>query len=144
MSGSVSTSGRRHVASAGAAEPVRVGWTSGYLRVAVVVDGLCALVAGLVALEVRFDGGGSVPAEYLGFAVVLPLLWLGSLAIAGGYDQRIVGVGSDEFRKVLNAAVSLTAGIAIFSYATKLDLARGYLLVRCPVLPAWTSQPGTG
>src|SRR5690349_13042606 len=65
MSGSVSTSGRRHVASAGAAEPVRVGWTSGYLRVAVVVDGLCALVAGLVALEVRFDGGGSVPAEYL-------------------------------------------------------------------------------
>jgi len=132
MSGSASTSGRRHVASAGAAEAVRVGWTSGYLRVAVAVDGLCALVAGLVALEVRFDGGGSVPAEYLGFAVVLPLLWLGSLGIAGGYDRRLVGVGSDEFRKVLNAAVSLTAGIAIFSYATKLDLARGYLLVALP------------
>jgi hypothetical protein len=55
--------------------------------------------------------------------VVLPLLWLGSLAIAGGYDRRFVGVGSEEFRKILNAAVSLTAGIAIVSYAAKLDLA---------------------
>jgi Bacterial sugar transferase len=77
----------------------------------------CALVAELEALEVRFDGGGFVPAGYFGFTVVLPLLWLGSLAIAGGYDRRFVGVGSEEFRKDLNAAVSLTAGIAIVSYA---------------------------
>jgi exopolysaccharide biosynthesis polyprenyl glycosylphosphotransferase len=115
---------------------VRAAWTSGYLRVAVVVDGLCALVAGLVALEVRFDGAGFVPAGYLGFAVVLPLLWLGSLAIAGGYDRRFVGVGSDEFRKVLNAAVCLTAAIAIVSYAAKLELARGYLVVALPCATA--------
>jgi hypothetical protein len=61
MSRSVSTSDRRHEVSAGAAVAVRAGWTSGYLRLAVVVDGLCALVAGLAALEVRFDGGGFVP-----------------------------------------------------------------------------------
>jgi hypothetical protein len=87
------------------------------------VDGLCALVVGLAALEVRFDGGGFVPAGYFGFTVVLPLLWLGSVAIAGGYDRWFVGVGSEEFRKVLNAEVSMTAGIAIVSYAAKLDLA---------------------
>ena len=88
------------------------------------------------ALAVRFDGGDSVPAGYFGFAVVLPLLWLGSLAIAGGYDRRFVGVGSEEFRKVLNAAVTLTAGIAIVSYAAKLDLARGYLVVALPFAAA--------
>jgi hypothetical protein len=123
MSGSVSTSDHRHGVSAQAAVTVRAGWTSGYLHVAVVVDRLCALVVGLAALEVRFDGGGFVPAGYFGFTVVLPLLWLGSVAIAGGYDRRFVGVGSEEFRKVLNAAVSMTAGIAIVSYAAKLDLA---------------------
>jgi hypothetical protein len=66
---------------------------------------------------------GLRPAGYFRFTVVLPLLWLGSVAIAGGYHWWFVGVGSEEFRKVLNAAVSMTAGIAIVSYAAKLDLA---------------------
>ena len=59
-----------------------------------------------------------------------------SVAIAGGYDPRFIGVGSEEFRKVLNAAVSLTAGIAIVSYVAKLDLARGYVVVALPCAAA--------
>jgi hypothetical protein len=65
------------------------------LRVAVVLDGVCALVAGLVGLQVRFDSEGGVPAEYFGFAVGLPLLWLGAVALAGGYDPRFIGFGSE-------------------------------------------------
>jgi exopolysaccharide biosynthesis polyprenyl glycosylphosphotransferase len=102
------------------------------LRTAAAVDGLCALVAGLVALEVRFDAAGGFPVEYFALTVALPLLWLGSVAVAGGYDARFIGVGSDEFRRVLNAAVGLTAGMAIVSYVAKLDLARGYLVVALP------------
>ena len=135
MSGGVTSTDRRRV-RAGAVGVVRAAWTSVYLRVAVVLDGVCALVAGLVALQVRFDAEGGVPAEYLGFTVGLPLLWLGAVAIAGGYDPRFIGVGSEEFRKVLNAAVSLTAGIAIVSYAAKLDLARGYVVVALPCATA--------
>jgi exopolysaccharide biosynthesis polyprenyl glycosylphosphotransferase len=98
------------------------------------LDFLCALAAGLVALEVRFDS--QIANEYLAFTAVLPLLWLGSLAVAGGYDPRFIGVGSDEFRKVINAAVSLTAAVAIFSYVTSLDLARGYVVVALPCTAA--------
>ena len=54
------------------------------------------------------------------------------MALAGGYDSRFIGVGSDEFRRILNAAVSLTAAVAIFSYALKLDIARGYVALAMP------------
>jgi exopolysaccharide biosynthesis polyprenyl glycosylphosphotransferase len=54
------------------------------------------------------------------------------VALAGGYDSRFIGVGSDEFRRVLSAAVSLTAGVAIVSYALKLDIARGYVALAMP------------
>jgi exopolysaccharide biosynthesis polyprenyl glycosylphosphotransferase len=137
MSGSMFTSDRPHVVRAGAAVGVGAAWTSGYLRTAAVLDCLCALVAGLIALEVRFDGDGGFPVEYFALTVALPLLWLGSVAMAGGYDPRFIGVGSDEFRKVINAAVGLTAGMAIVSYMAKLDLARGYLVVALPCAAAF-------
>ena len=69
---------------------------------------------------------------YLAFTALLPILWIGALALAGGYDQRFIGVGSDEFRRVINAAVSLTATIAILSYAVKFDTARGYVVIALP------------
>ena len=53
--------------------------------------------------------------------------------VAGrGYDVRFIGTGSDEFRKVLNAGVSLTAAVAIFSYAINLELSRGYVVIALP------------
>jgi exopolysaccharide biosynthesis polyprenyl glycosylphosphotransferase len=108
----------------------RPAWVSAYLRRAVLADGICALAAGLLALEIRFGGQGI----YLFFACGLPVLWCVTVAIAGGYDARFIGVGSDEFRRVLNAAVSLTAGVAVVSYATKLELARGYVAIALPTV----------
>ena len=104
---------------------------------AALLDYLCGLGAGLIALEIRFDSQGSIPAEYFAFTTALPFLWLGSVAVAGGYDPRFIGVGSDEFRRVLNAAVGLTAGVAVFSYVAKLDLARGYVAVALPCVAAF-------
>jgi len=66
-------------------------------------DFLCGLAAGLLALELRFDATGSHPVSYLILSLGLPLIWLAFLALAGGYDKRFVGVGSDEFRRVLSA-----------------------------------------
>jgi lipopolysaccharide/colanic/teichoic acid biosynthesis glycosyltransferase len=55
-----------------------------------------------------------------------------SVLLIGGYDTRFIGLGSDEFRRILGAAVNLTAGVAVVSYAAKLDLARGYLAIALP------------
>src|SRR5262249_56205455 len=66
----------------------------------------------------------------------VPLRGGRSVAVARGYDERIIGLGSDEFRRVFNAAVSLTAAIAIVSYATRGDVARRYVLIALPCATA--------
>jgi exopolysaccharide biosynthesis polyprenyl glycosylphosphotransferase len=107
-------------------------WTGGYLRWTGVIDCGCALAAGLLALEVRFDGRGHGLTPYLTLSLALPLLWMASVALAGGYDSRFIGVGADEYRRVLHAGVGLTAAVAIASYATKTDVARGYVVIALP------------
>ena len=130
-SGSTAVSGaRRAQTRLAAANPA--AWTSAYLRKVALADTLCALAAGAIAYELRFDTTNYRPAMYLAFTGLLPMLWVGSLAVAGGYDPRFIGVGSDEFRRVINAAVTLTAVIAIASYAVKFDTARGYVVIALP------------
>jgi exopolysaccharide biosynthesis polyprenyl glycosylphosphotransferase len=109
-------------------------WMSTYLRRVAIADGCCALAAGLLAFEVRFGGDGAGAAAYFWLGLTLPALWLVALALAGAYDERFIGVGTDEFRRVLNTGVCLTAVVAITAYATKTDVARGYVVVALPSL----------
>jgi exopolysaccharide biosynthesis polyprenyl glycosylphosphotransferase len=90
------------------------------------------MAAGMLAFGARFAGRGHAPATYLAISLSLPVLWLASIALAGGYDPRFIGVGSDEFRKVVNAGVGLTAAVAFVAYATKTDIARGYVVIALP------------
>lgn len=107
-------------------------WQSNYIYSALLVDGLCALAADALAAELRFTYPGYRPTTYLAITLTMPLLWLGAVALSGGYDSRFFGVGSDEFRKVFNAGVTLTATVAIICYTVKFDLARGYMAIVLP------------
>jgi exopolysaccharide biosynthesis polyprenyl glycosylphosphotransferase len=107
-------------------------WIRRYLGQAATADGLCALAAGLLAFSVRFDDQRTLPGPYLVLSLALPVLWMLMVMLCGGYDPRFIGVGSDEFRKVLNAGVGLTATVAILSYATKTEIARGYVVIALP------------
>ena len=115
---------------------IPVSWTTGYRRRALVADAGCALAGGLLAFQVRFNAQVSSAWVYLLLSLALPLVWLLSVWLAGGYDSRFIGVGSDEFRRVLNAGVCLTATVAIVAYAAKADLARGYVVLALPTLTA--------
>lgn len=107
-----------------------VSWIKGYLRWAGITDFVCAAVASVVALAGRFGVHFSPP--YAIFAIVFPVLWILAMSFSGGYDGRFIGTGPDEFRKVLNAGVILTAGLAIFSYAINNELSRIFLLIAMP------------
>ncbi len=105
-------------------------WTKDYLRRAAIADLGCAVVGVFVAAQIRF--GSDVTETYLALSLTLPLLWVAALWLAGGYDVRFIGTGSDEFRKVLAAGVSLTATVAIFSYAVNIELSRAYVVIALP------------
>jgi exopolysaccharide biosynthesis polyprenyl glycosylphosphotransferase len=105
-------------------------WTKDYLRDVALADLGCAVVGVFVAAQLRF--GSDVTPHYLALSLTLPVLWLAALWLAGAYDVRFIGTGSDEFRKVLNAGVSLTAAVAIFSYAINIEVSRGYVVLALP------------
>jgi exopolysaccharide biosynthesis polyprenyl glycosylphosphotransferase len=105
---------------------------SRYMHVARLVDALCVLAAALLAFRVRFDDHDHGAGAYLALSAILPLLWLICIALAGGYDKRFIGVGSDEFRRVVNGGVFLTSAVAIVAYAAKTDIARGYVVIALP------------
>jgi exopolysaccharide biosynthesis polyprenyl glycosylphosphotransferase len=124
--------GSRMPADRNAAISGTKAWTSAYLRRAALADWTCALAAGAVAARIRFGGQAYLPVTYLSLTCGLPVAWWMSVLLAGGYDARFIGLGSDEFRRILSAAVNLTAGVAVVSYAAKLDLARGYMAIALP------------
>jgi exopolysaccharide biosynthesis polyprenyl glycosylphosphotransferase len=92
----------------------------------------CAVLGVFMAAQIRF--GSEVTPTYLALSLALPVLWIAALWLAGAYDVRFIGTGSDEYRKVLNAGVSLTATVAIFSYAVNLQLSRGYVVIALPAV----------
>jgi exopolysaccharide biosynthesis polyprenyl glycosylphosphotransferase len=106
------------------------GWERYYLRRAALADFACAILGVFAAAELRF--GDNVTGTYIALSLALPVLWIGALWMAGGYDVRFIGTGSDEYRKVLSAGVGLTAAIALFSYAINIELSRGYVLIALP------------
>jgi exopolysaccharide biosynthesis polyprenyl glycosylphosphotransferase len=112
-------------------------WTKRYLRQAAIADACCGLAAGLLAFEVRFGGDTTGAAAYFWLALSLPVLWLGILTLAGAYDARFIGLGTDEFRRVVNTGICLTAAIAIVAYATKTEVARGWVLISLPSVTAF-------
>lgn len=107
-------------------------WSRDYLRRAALADLGCAVIGVFAAVQLRF--GEHVTGTYVALSLALPGLWLAAVALAGGYDVRFIGTGSDEFRKVLNAGVSLTAAVAIFSYLVNIDLSRAYVLIALPTV----------
>ena len=126
MFGVVTTSGRLQRRSARRVS----SWTREYLRYVALIDFGCGVIGVFVAAQLRF--GSNVTPVYMALSLALPVLWVAALWLAGAYDVRFVGTGSDEFRKVLSAGVSLTAAVAIFSYAINLELSRAYVVIALP------------
>jgi exopolysaccharide biosynthesis polyprenyl glycosylphosphotransferase len=72
------------------------------------------------------------PTPYIIMSVLLPLAWVLSMSLNRAYESRFLGGGSEEFRRVVNAAARLVAVVAVASYATKAELARAYVLIAFP------------
>ncbi|HEX2356782.1 MAG TPA: sugar transferase [Micromonosporaceae bacterium] len=103
----------------------------------VAADAAAITVSLVIAHLLRFGvsaallPGPNVP--YVLVAVFAVPVWLGVLALAGCYDRLILGVGSDEYRRVLNGGVHFLAVVALAHFLGRLVIARGYVGVLIPV-----------
>nr|WP_232327143.1 sugar transferase [Herbidospora yilanensis] len=104
----------------------------------IVSDILCALLAGGLAVVVRFGEVTPYVEPYALSSAALPLLWVVVVGLSRAYEPRFAGVGSEEFRRVARAGVMLTAAVAVLAYVTKIDVARGYVIIALPLMTVLT------
>ncbi len=106
-------------------------WMRRYRRVALIADVSSALVGAGCALALRFGTGPRL--SYLLFTLFLPLAWTLFVALQRGYEQRFLGTGPEEYRRVFDAGLVMFTSIAVVSYALRSEVARGYVFVAIPV-----------
>jgi len=112
--------------------PPAGAWQRRYMRQTLLLDTVIGLAGALLGLIVRFGPG--LPTPYLIVTVALPVAWLVSLGVARAYEVRFLFVGSEEYRRVTNAALWLVAVSVVASYAVNFELARGYATVAFSVI----------
>lgn len=107
------------------------------IRLALVVVDLAAMAIALTAaIVLRF---GSEPTEQLSgigypvVAVIIGLLWFFALHYQQCYNPDYLGVGYDEYRRVLRGTFGVFGAIAIGAVAFRLPVARGFLAIAFPL-----------
>ena len=131
----------------GSVQPARPGWASDshrdrphlrrdplrvYATRAVIWDVVAVAAAAAIGFILRW----TIPynlnisdSTYVFFAGVVVISWISVLILRGAYDTRVLGVGSEEFKRIVGASAMVFAAIAIVSFALKLDLSRGFVLI---------------
>ncbi len=61
------------------------------------------------------------------------MLWLIVVTCNRAYESHFVGVGPAEFQRVFRAFLYLTVIVAFVAYATKAEIARGFVIVALPL-----------
>ncbi|MEV5329833.1 sugar transferase [Nonomuraea fastidiosa] len=122
----------------GKAAPRTRSWVRTYRLQAVLGDLCAAGVGACAAFAVRFGWPTPYVLPYLLVSLVLPVVWCGAVALNRAYEPRMLGDGPEEFRRVAQAGLALTAATAIGSYLTKTDVARGYVVLALPLVTLLT------
>jgi exopolysaccharide biosynthesis polyprenyl glycosylphosphotransferase len=70
---------------------------------------------------------------YTAFSVTLVALWMLALRYFDTRDVKIVGTGSDEYKRIVDATIRLFGLVAIAMFLMKWELGRGYFLTALPL-----------
>ena len=115
-------------------------WERSYIAATIAIDAGAALVAAATAYVVRFSDhlAANHLWGYIALSATLPILWLAAMWVARAYEPRFLTVGYEEFRRVLIAAAVVIATVGTLSWATKAEVARGYVIIALPLATVLT------
>lgn len=113
-------------------------WWRTYAVVLAVLDGVAMTVGVGVAQAVRFGNLhlSETSTSELSFGVVAALMvpaWVLTMALGGAYERRVLGSGSEEYRRVFDAAVRFLALVAIVAFVRQIDVARAFVAIAIPL-----------
>jgi exopolysaccharide biosynthesis polyprenyl glycosylphosphotransferase len=115
-------------------------WSRRYSRGIMITD-LLVLIWVVFGVQIAWLGIDSKLAtnandlrlSYTGISVLIILLWMAALGIWDTRGDRVIGVGSPEYRRVADASGRLFGLVAIAAFLLHVELARGYVLIAFPV-----------
>jgi exopolysaccharide biosynthesis polyprenyl glycosylphosphotransferase len=103
-------------------------WHRGYAALLVALDALGAFLASVTAVTQLNQADSGFQNQVGLFRVVayllLPLGWLVVLWSHGAYDRRYLGIGTDEFKRVVRAAITVAAIVSFLAFVNKRELSR--------------------
>lgn len=110
-------------------------WAVRYRIALVTLDLCCIIVATIAGYELRFGASpeSSTAVSYLAIGFVIAIGWVVALQWVGGYEIRHLATGPEEAKRVLRASALTVSVLAIGCYATKTDVARGYVVGVIPI-----------
>ncbi|WP_280263986.1 sugar transferase [Nocardia wallacei] len=119
----------------------RERWQLEYARRLWVGDLVVVGLAVATAQVIRFGGpvdpplASTLPLEvrYTVVSILLGLVWAAFLAAAGARSPRVIGSGTEEYRRLVAATLRLFGVIAMLSLIFRFDIARGYLAIALPL-----------
>jgi exopolysaccharide biosynthesis polyprenyl glycosylphosphotransferase len=112
-------------------------WRRRYVRRLSIVDTFVVIWAVSGAYIVRFGFDSSSTADrreesYVWLAIGLSVAWAVMLQLWGAREAKILGTGTEEYKRVLAASAWLFGFVAIVSYALRIDTARGFVGLAFP------------
>lgn len=71
--------------------------------------------------------------SYWVFSGLLVFLWLWALSLVDSRSHRVIGAGTAEYIRVVDASIRLFGVIAIIAFLFQINIARGFLLISLPL-----------
>lgn len=119
-------------------------WNKRYRNYLRVSDLVIVSASVFVAQVVRFGNWAEEPSldtysilgsnvSYTVLSIVIALGWVLSLSLSDTRDPAVIGSGSAEYSRIVEATVQLFGALAILDLLLKLNISRGYLLISFPL-----------
>jgi exopolysaccharide biosynthesis polyprenyl glycosylphosphotransferase len=114
-----------------------IEWRSKYVSRLRLIDAFVIIWALVGAFGVRFgfaelsDSQGQ-DVYYVLVSIVLAISWWLMLEFWGSRESRVLGAGSEEYKRVIATSAWLFGFVAVFSYALQIDTARGFVGLAFP------------
>lgn len=110
-------------------------WQATYRWRMVALDGLSAAVAGLACVLAWSSEGSTISEGVLGLGLIV--LWPIIIGLSDGYNRRVLGAGTAEYRMIGRAALWLTGATALVAYLTEAATDRGAVVLALILLYAF-------